>query len=96
MAGVTQNFDEEGKKIGIRNNKQSGWRYYHKKPQLHCPRMFKKNDATDNQDNFIESETLEIGPLKNSSKTGQLKDDRKYISSNDFDKLQNNSQFFVN
>ena len=48
------------------------------------------NDNTDNQDTLIESDILEIGPLKNSSKFWQLKDYRKYISGNDVEKLQDN------
>ena len=48
------------------------------------------NNATENLDNFIESDILKVGPLINTSKIGKLKDDRKYISSNDVDKLQNN------
>ena len=39
---------------------------------------------------MIESEILETGILKNTSKIGQFKDDRKYILSNDVDKLQDN------
>ena len=33
---------------------------------------------------------MKVGPLKDASKTVQLKDDRKYISSNNDDKLQDN------
>ena len=46
------------------------------------------NDTTDNQDNFIEWNILEIGTLKNTNNIGELKYDRKYISSNDRDKSQ--------
>ena len=46
------------------------------------------NDTTENKYNLIDLEILETGPLKYISKIGQLKDDRKYISGNDVDKLQ--------
>ena len=46
------------------------------------------NNNTDNKDTFIESDSLEIGTLKIASKIGQLKNKRKYISSNDVEKLQ--------
>ena len=62
------------------------------KPQIHFIRRIKKinDDTTENQDNLIESEILEIGTLKYASKSGQLKYDTKYILSNDNDKLQDN------
>ena len=40
------------------------------------------NDTTENQDTLIELDMLEIGTLKNSGKTGLLKDDRTNISIN--------------
>ena len=49
-----------------------------------------KKGTTENQDNLIESDILEIGTLKGASRIGQLKDDGKYISSNDVDRLQDN------
>ena len=48
------------------------------------------NDITDNKTTLNEPKILEILPLKNASKIEQLKDDRKYISSNNVDKLQDN------
>ena len=51
-----------------------------KKPQLYCPEYFKiKNYSTENQENRIESEILDMGPLKNANKIRQIKYDRKYI-----------------
>ena len=46
------------------------------------------NDTNDNQDNLIEFDSFEIGPLKNASKIRQLKDDKKYISSNYVEKYK--------
>ena len=45
------------------------------------------NDITDNQDNLIESDMLKFSPLKDTSEMVQLKDESKYISSNDVDEL---------
>ena len=49
-----------------------------------------KKSNTDNQDNLIEQEIMEIVRLEIASALGELKDDRKYISSNDVDKSKDN------
>ena len=56
------------------------------------------NNATnENKDSSIESDIFKIGPSKDASKIGQLKDDRKYIPINGVDKLQANFlNFFEN
>ena len=47
------------------------------------------NNTNVNQDTLIETDVLEIVPLKKSSKIGLLKDDNKYISGNYIAKLHN-------
>ena len=49
------------------------------------------NDITDNQYSLIESDMLKCSPLKDTSTMGQLKDESKYLSSNDVDKLHDTS-----
>ena len=48
------------------------------------------NDNNDNHYSLIESEIVQIAPLKDVSEMVQCKNDSKYISSKYVDKLQNN------
>ena len=93
MTTVTRTFNKEGRK-NQKHKQQIVWMkmLLQKKPKLYYQRIILKinNDTTNNQNNWIESEILKIGPLKDASKTVQLKDDRKYISINNVDKLQDN------
>ena len=91
MTTVTQTFDKQGnKKLETEMTKIMDKDTITKETTNSLSKLNSQifhNDITDNQDNLIESEMLKCSPLKDTSTMVQLKDDSKYISSNDVDKL---------
>ena len=93
MTTVTRTYDKEGKKPETETENSLGEQTIKKETTTSLSKDISNktdNYTTENKDNLIESEILETGILKNTSKIGQFKDDRKYILSNDVDKLQDN------
>ena len=91
MTTVTQTFDKQGNKKPEREmtkimDKDTITKVTTNSLSKLNSQIF-HNDITDNQDNFIESDMLKFSPQKDTSTMVQLKDDSKYISSNDVDKL---------
>ena len=88
---ATQTFYKEGG--GTETTHSIDWETINKETTTSLSRDNSEiinNDTTDNQGNLIESDIFKNWPLKDNSSIGQMKDDRRYISSNEDEKLQDN------